>query len=70
MEDLDLYRSAAAMIKQHEEDAAMQAAMKSDALLKKGDMAGAKVWREVVILHTTVFDVKEWLNMTEKVPLS
>ena len=48
MEDIDIYRSAAAMIKQHGEDAALQAAMKSDALLKKGDMEGAKVWREIV----------------------
>ena len=48
MEDIDLYRSAAAMIKKHGEDATMQAAMKSDALLKKGDTTGAKVWREIV----------------------
>ena len=48
MEDVDLYRSAAAMIKKHGEDATLQATMKADALLKNGDMAGAKVWREIV----------------------
>ena len=48
MQNLDLYRSAAEMLKQHGEDASVQAAMKSDAMLAKGDMEGAKVWREIV----------------------
>ena len=48
MQDIDLYRTAALMIKQHGEDATLQAAMKADALMAKGDMKGAKVWQEVV----------------------
>ncbi|MBI3440907.1 MAG: hypothetical protein HY052_03740 [Proteobacteria bacterium] len=48
MEEIYLYRSAAAMIKQHGENASMEAALKSDAMLKKGDTKGAKVWRDVI----------------------
>jgi hypothetical protein len=48
MEEIDLYRTAAEMIKRHGDDASLQAAMKSDALLEKGDIQGAKVWRGVV----------------------
>ena len=48
MKEIDLYRTAVEMIKQHGENAAIQAALKSDKLLDKGDMEGAKVWREIV----------------------
>lgn len=36
--DLDIYRSAHALIQQHGEAAAIEAAMKADALLDKGDL--------------------------------
>ncbi len=42
--DLDIYRSAAAFIS----EAPIHAAMKSDAMLEKGDMAGAAMWRRIV----------------------
>jgi len=48
MEEIDLYRTGAAMIQQHGENAAIEAAMKSDAMLAKGDVKGAKIWREIV----------------------
>jgi hypothetical protein len=48
MEDIDLYRTASEMIKHHGDDAALHAALKADALLAKGDMHGAKVWRGVI----------------------
>ncbi len=35
--DLDIYRSAQALIKQHGQDAPIQAAMRADAMLEKGD---------------------------------
>ena len=35
--DLDVYRSAHALIQQHGEWAAIEAAMKADAMLDKGD---------------------------------
>ena len=46
--NLDVYRSAHAAIQQHGEGAAIQAAMKADAMLDKGDLDGAAVWRRVV----------------------
>jgi hypothetical protein len=58
MEDIDLYRTAAEMIKQHRENATIEAAMKSDAMLAKGDMVGAKVWREVAKRITVLQDQK------------
>ncbi len=46
--DLDIYRSAHVLIQQHGEWAAMEAAMKADAMLDKGDLDGAAVWRRIV----------------------
>lgn len=46
--DLDIYRSANVLIKQHGEDAAIHAAMKTDALLEKGNVEGAAVWKQIV----------------------
>ena len=46
--DLDVYRSAHALIQQHGEGAAIQAAMNADAMLDKGDLDGAAVWRQIV----------------------
>ena len=46
--DLDIYRSAHALIQQHGEGAAIQAAMSADAMLDQGDLDGAAVWRRIV----------------------
>ncbi len=46
--DLDIYRSAAALIKRYGEDALIQAAMRADALLDEGDMEGSAVWRQIL----------------------
>ena len=46
--DLDIYRSAHALIQQHGEAAAIEAAMKADSMLDKGDLDGAAVWRQIV----------------------
>ena len=46
--DLDIYRSAHALIQRHGEAAAIEAAMKADAMLDKGDLDGATVWRQIV----------------------
>jgi len=45
MQDIDIYRSAAAMIKQHGDNAAIETSLKSDKMLAKGDIKRAKVWR-------------------------
>ncbi len=46
--DLDIYRSAQALIKRHGEDAPIHAAMKADAMLEKGDLDGCAVWKRIV----------------------
>jgi len=47
--NLDIYRSAHALIQQHGEAAAIEAAMKADALLDKGDLDRTAVWRQIVV---------------------
>ena len=46
--DLDIYRSAQALIKQHGQDAPIHAAMRADAMLEKGDLDGVAVWKRIV----------------------
>jgi len=46
--EIDIYRSAHILIKQHGEGAAIQAAMEADAMLDKGGLDGAAVWRQIV----------------------
>ncbi len=43
--DLDIYRTANVLVKQHGEDAPIQAAMCADAMLEKGE--GCAVWKRV-----------------------
>ena len=46
--DLDIYRPASVIIKQHGQDAPIQAAMRTDAMLEIGDLDGYAVWRRVL----------------------
>ena len=46
--DLDIYRSAKLLIKQHGEDAAIHAAMQADACSEKGDLEGRAMWLRVI----------------------
>ncbi len=46
--DLDIYRSANVLIREHGEDAALEAAMRANAMLKKGDLEGQVVWKRIV----------------------
>ena len=46
--DLDIYRSAAVLVKQHGQDAPIHAAMRADAMLEEGDLGGFAVWRRVL----------------------
>ncbi len=46
--DLDIYRAANLLVKQHGEDALVEAAMRADAMLEKGDMEGCAVWKRIV----------------------
>ncbi len=46
--DLDIYRTANILVKQHGEDAPIEAAMRADAMLEKGDLDGYAVWRRIL----------------------
>ncbi len=46
--DLDIYRSANVLVKQHGEDAPIQAAMRADELLEAGDLDGYAVWKRIL----------------------
>ncbi len=46
--DLDIYRSAQVLIKQHGEDAPIHAAMRADAMLEAGDLDGCAVWKRIL----------------------
>ncbi len=46
--DLDIYRSAKLLIKQHREDAPIFAAIEADACSETGDMKARRVWLGVI----------------------
>ena len=46
--DLDIYRSAKLLVKRHGPDAPIQAAMRADAMLDKGDLDGYAAWKRIV----------------------
>ena len=46
--DLDIYRAANLLIKQHGEDAPIHAAMRADELMEAGDIVGQAVWKRVL----------------------
>ena len=46
--DLDIYRSANELIKQHGENAPIHAGMRADELAEDGDMEGRAVWLRIV----------------------
>lgn len=46
--DIDIYRTANVLVKQHGEDAATHAAMSADAMLEKGDMDGYAIWKRIL----------------------
>ena len=46
--DLDIFRSANVLVKQHGQDAPIHAAMRADAMLEKGDLEGQVVWKRIL----------------------
>ncbi len=46
--NLDIYRSANVLVKQHGQDAPIEAAIRADAMLDKGDLDGYAVWKRIV----------------------
>ena len=46
--DIDIFRSANVLVKQHGADAPIHAAMRAAALLEKGDLDGYAVWERIL----------------------
>jgi len=46
--DLDIYRTANVLVKHNGEDAALEAALRADAMLEKGSLDGQRVWKRVL----------------------
>jgi hypothetical protein len=46
--DIDIWRSAQLLVREHGEDAPVQAATRADAMLERGDLDGYATWRRVV----------------------
>ncbi len=46
--DLDIYRSANVLVKQHGPDAPIHTAMRADAMLEAGDLDGYAVWKRIL----------------------
>ncbi len=46
--DIDIYRSANLLVKQHGEDAPIEAAMRADAMLQAADLEGYRVWKRIL----------------------
>ncbi len=46
--DLDIYRTANVLIREHGQDAPIHAAMRADELLEAGDMDGCAVFKRVL----------------------
>ncbi len=55
---LDIYRSAKLLIDQHGDEAAIQAAYQADAMLDKGDLDGAAVWRHIVTVINELLNTR------------
>ncbi len=46
--DLDIYRTANVLIREHGEEADLEAAQSADAMLEKGCLDGQRVWKRVL----------------------
>ncbi len=46
--EIDIPRTASVLIREHGEDAALEAAQRTDSFLEAGDMAGSVVWKQML----------------------
>jgi hypothetical protein len=60
--DLDVYRSAKLLIDQYGAEAPVQAAMRADAMIERGDMDGAAVWKRIA---TAIFAIRATKGLTQ-----
>ncbi len=46
--DLDIYRTASVLIREHGDEADLVAAMRADSFLEDGDIDGSAIWKRVL----------------------
>ncbi len=46
--DIDIFRIAHLLVKRHGQDAPVEAAIRADAMLDKGDLDGYAAWKRIV----------------------
>ena len=46
--EIDIYRAANLLIKDHGDEAVIEAAMRADAMLEEGDLDGLAVWKRIL----------------------
>ena len=46
--ELDIYRSAQALVREHGADAPIHAAMMADKMLERGDLDGRAIWKRIL----------------------
>jgi hypothetical protein len=56
--ELDVYRTAQLLVRNHGADAPIRAAMQHDALLDRGDPDGAGVWKRVLAAIDVLLDTR------------
>ena len=47
--NIDIYRTANELIKQHGDNAPIHAATRADAMLEAGDLDGQAVWKQILV---------------------
>ncbi len=47
--EIDIFRTANVLIREHGEDAALEAAQCADAMLEEGSLDGQRVWKRVLV---------------------
>ena len=63
IEEIDIWRSAALLVKHHGDEAPVHAAMRAEELLDAGDIDGQRVWLRILS------DVKEQLRERDNDPV-
>ena len=56
--DLDIYRSANVLVKQHGAEASIEAAMRADTMLERGDLDGQRVWLRILAAVKELRDMR------------
>lgn len=46
--DLDIYRTASVLIREHGDEASLVAAQRADSFLEAGDIGGLAIWKRVL----------------------